>query len=547
MRIIICLCVLGGALSLTQLDYEEEIEDVNDENHEFDLLSAAKYLKQYGYLSENYTITSLQEKNYKDDILSQAILKFQDFYDITGDGILNNETIQLMKKPRCGVQDHPEKFTIYRDRVKWKHNKIRWKFLLGSWLDQKVAQKCFEEWARHTNLSFYRNETSPNILISYGRRYHKYSKRCMGISKCPYDFDGRGLVLGHSHYPDGVNEGAEPCYEIHLDIDERWDRNITNKSIPYGYTSLYQTLLHEIGHSLGLFHSSANPSVMYSFYNDSRSKLELEQDDIYAIQSLYGKPKRFNVRNKKVLNSPTMRTPTTTTTTTDVISLNPPNLCSVNNNIDRILVVNNHLYLFYKDWVWVISLNKKRIEPPMRLKDYIGIPELNFHDGGHIYQRPSGEIILFHKTKYYLIDSTNFKVQYEQPIENMGLPKNIIIQGVVNTYTGKTYIIFNNNLCVEYDECAGRYKSIKLIDDVFPGIPQRIDHVFRYTNGKIYFFKNKKVYEFDEFLGKVISIHENNLETIIDIPCQNIGILHQLQLLLKNILSKNIVTEDEHI
>ncbi|KAK9876460.1 hypothetical protein WA026_012774 [Henosepilachna vigintioctopunctata] len=447
-------------------------------------------------------------KNYKDDILSQAILKFQDFYDITGDGILNNETIQLMKKPRCGVQDHPEKFTIYRDRVKWKHNKIRWKFLLGSWLDQKVAQKCFEEWARHTNLSFYRNETSPNILISYGRRYHKYSKRCMGISKCPYDFDGRGLVLGHSHYPDGVNEGAEPCYEIHLDIDERWDRNITNKSIPYGYTSLYQTLLHEIGHSLGLFHSSANPSVMYSFYSDSRSKLELEQDDIYAIQSLYGKPKRFNVRNKKVLNSPTMRTPTTTTTTTDVISLNPPNLCSVNNNIDRILVVNNHLYLFYKDWVWVISLNKKRIEPPMRLKDYIGIPELNFHDGGHIYQRPSG---------------------------------------VVNTYTGKTYIIFNNNLCVEYDECAGRYKSIKLIDDVFPGIPQRIDHVFRYTNGKIYFFKNKKVYEFDEFLGKVISIHENNLETIIDIPCQNIGILHQLQLLLKNILSKNIVTEDEHI
>ncbi|KAK9877795.1 hypothetical protein WA026_019475 [Henosepilachna vigintioctopunctata] len=284
---------------------------------------------------------------------------------------------------------------------------------------------------------------------------------------------------------------------------------------------------------------------MYSFYNDSRSKLELEQDDIYAIQSLYGKPKRFNVRNKKVLNSPTMRTPTTTTTT-DVISLNPPNLCSVNNNIDRILVVNNHLYLFYKDWVWVISLNKKRIEPPMRLKDYIGIPELNFHDGGHIYQRPSGEIILFLKTKYYLIDSTNFEVQYEQPIENMGLPKNIIIQGVVNTYTGKTYIIFNNNLCVEYDECAGRYKSIKLIDDVFPGIPQRIDHVFRYTNGKIYFFKNKKVYEFDEFLGKVISIHENNLETIIDIPYQNIGILHQLKLLLKNILSKNIITEDEH-
>ena len=42
------------------------------------------------------------------------------------------------------------------------------------------------------------------------------------------------------------------------------------------------------GHSLGLFHSTAEGALMNPYYDDS-SKMVLSADDILGIQSLYGK------------------------------------------------------------------------------------------------------------------------------------------------------------------------------------------------------------------------------------------------------------------
>lgn len=47
------------------------------------------------------------------------------------------------------------------------------------------------------------------------------------------------------------------------------------------------TLLHEIGHSLGLEHSSVDNSVIYPFYSDGND-LTLNKDDIDGIQALFG-------------------------------------------------------------------------------------------------------------------------------------------------------------------------------------------------------------------------------------------------------------------
>lgn len=46
---------------------------------------------------------------------------------------------------------------------------------------------------------------------------------------------------------------------------------------------------HELGHSLGLDHSSDPNAVMYPTYGDNDSKdFKLSQDDIEEIQKLYG-------------------------------------------------------------------------------------------------------------------------------------------------------------------------------------------------------------------------------------------------------------------
>jgi len=45
-------------------------------------------------------------------------------------------------------------------------------------------------------------------------------------------------------------------------------------------------ILHEMGHTLGIMHSSDRTSVMFPYY--SAKKLQLTTDDINAIQALYG-------------------------------------------------------------------------------------------------------------------------------------------------------------------------------------------------------------------------------------------------------------------
>ncbi|TEA26162.1 hypothetical protein DBR06_SOUSAS8510045, partial [Sousa chinensis] len=55
-----------------------------------------------------------------------------------------------------------------------------------------------------------------------------------------------------------------------------------------GVNFLY-TATHELGHSLGLDHSSDPNAVMYPTYGEGNYKnFKLSQDDINGIQKLYG-------------------------------------------------------------------------------------------------------------------------------------------------------------------------------------------------------------------------------------------------------------------
>jgi hypothetical protein len=122
---------------------------------------------------------------------------------------------------------------------------------------------------------------------------------------------------------------------------------------------------------------------------------------------------------------------------------------------------------------------------PKFIKDYLYFLPDDFKEVLHIYQRPSGDVLIVVKNLYYLIDFPSFNVKsgYNgQSIENLGIPKGKRIDAIFRTYSGKTYIFYDKVLYIEFDECFFRSKKNGLISELFAGIPPNISRAFRYRN-----------------------------------------------------------------
>ena len=107
-------------------------------------------------------------------------------------------------------------------------------------------------------------------MLSFGSRTHGGSSE----SRCAFPFDGRGKVLAHAFFPSNGR--------CHFDEDETY-----TDGTPSG-TNLLWVATHEFGHALGIHHSDVRNAVMYPYYTGYKPGFGLQNDDIAAIQSLYG-------------------------------------------------------------------------------------------------------------------------------------------------------------------------------------------------------------------------------------------------------------------
>lgn len=246
------------------------------------------YLKEFGYL-EYLNQTHAKDDDF-DDTLESAIKTYQENYHITPTGTLDATTVSTMTSPRCGVPDIVNGTNYMKPRNKNKNKNIHtvshFSFFPGNprWPLSKThltytflsnfptaavdpVARAFQKWASATHFTFARAPSNQNadLFIAFHRRNHGDGA----------PFDGRGGVLAHAFAP--------TIGRFHYDADERWSIGPVANAF-----DLETVAIHEIGHLLGLGHSSVQTAIMFPSIGAAQIK-NLHADDIQGIRVLYNR------------------------------------------------------------------------------------------------------------------------------------------------------------------------------------------------------------------------------------------------------------------
>uniref|UniRef100_A0A8D0GAR1 Peptidase metallopeptidase domain-containing protein n=1 Tax=Sphenodon punctatus TaxID=8508 RepID=A0A8D0GAR1_SPHPU len=204
--------------------------------------------------------------------VEERFKEMQKFFHLTVTGNLDQETMKVMKQPRCGFPDVLS-YSTFRGNPKWNKKFLTYRIVnfTPDMTRQKVVQeieKAFKVWSDVTPLRFQRlGSGNADIIMGFAVREHGDGN----------PFDGNGGILAHAFAP-GPGLGGD----AHFDYDELWSE--TNRGI-----NLFLVAAHEIGHSLGLAHSNVGGALMYPIYRyQNPATFRLPRDDRQGIQSLYG-------------------------------------------------------------------------------------------------------------------------------------------------------------------------------------------------------------------------------------------------------------------
>jgi hypothetical protein len=238
------------------------------------------YLTRYGYFpnaelarrhpSWRPHVTALPKAGVFDETTQQAVRYLQANAGLTVTGVVDASTRALMLTARCGfpdgVHEHDEKFALWTS--KWGTSSLTWRFtdgivLVSQYQAEQAVASAMATWSAATSLTF-------TPAIGTGDLEMQFEQD-----------DGAHGVLAYAYYPTtGSTLGGDQFY----DSAEPW--SVATPTPPSSY-DFQSTALHELGHALGIQHSSNATAVMYPYADLGTQKRALTADDRVAVSALY--------------------------------------------------------------------------------------------------------------------------------------------------------------------------------------------------------------------------------------------------------------------
>lgn len=467
-------------------------------------VDALAYLQRYGYMNGTLANANL----ISEDSFHEAVTSFQRFAGIPETGSVDSLTVRYMQMPRCGNKDRSGKGENGKRRKrrkryalqgsKWRRQELTYRisqyptrFLSKKDQVDGQIEKAFKIWSQVAPIDFVpKKEGRVHIDIRFASGEHGDGDA----------FDGPGNTLAHAYFPQYGGDA-------HFDDQEYWTVD------SYAGTNIFQVAAHELGHSLGLGHSSVREALMAPFYQKYKPNFKLHADDILGIQALYGeKP-----TDEQPVSSTSQPPPSSTTDSSSETpdwrrrrptpspdedgffagGAKPVDLCR-DSAVDAITrTEDGNTYVFRGLHYWQIKNEGLAGSPGKISRDWDGLPgnldaALTWSDG---------KTFFFKGDKYWRFFNKRREPGYPKLISAgfAGIPNNVDA-AFVWSGNGKTYF-FKKDKYWRFDSkqeppVSSQYpKSIKN----WGGLPASgIDAAFKWDNGMTYFFKNDLYWRFDD-------------------------------------------------